>query len=228
MTEHLEIYLRPTDYIDSENTAIREFARQAIGENADTKERAVRLFFAVRDQIRYNPYLISPDKTTLVASNILARREGYCVQKAILLAALARASRVPCRLGFAIVKNHLTTKRLRELLQSDLFVFHGYNELFINGRWMKATPTFDINLCERFGVVPLDFDGEHDAIFHPYDRAGQKHMEYIHDYGTFDDLPYDLMISEVVKHYPHLAEAFTGGAFSPQGNFMKEAAEEKL
>ncbi len=227
MEENMDIYLKPTGYIDSGSRPVMDFTGKAIIGISDDIGRAVSVFYAVRDGIRYNPYLISPEKSTLVASNILAKGEGYCVQKAILLAAALRSAGIPCRLGFAIVKNHLTTPRMRELLQGDLFVFHGYNEIHLGGRWIKATPTFDISLCERFGVLPLDFDGTHDSIFHQFDRAGNRHMEYLHDYGTFADLPYDLMISEVTRHYPHLAEQFMKGDWRLEGNFAEEAEQSR-
>ena len=87
---------------------------------------------------------------------------------------------------------------------SDIFVFLGYAEIFLNGKWVKATPAFNKSLCERAGILPLEFDGEHDSIFHPFDKSGKKHMEYLCDHGSFDDLPYERMIEEYDKSYPHL------------------------
>jgi hypothetical protein len=29
-------------------------------------------------------------------------------------------------------------------------------------------------------------------------------MEYLHEYGQFDDLPYELFVQELKVHYPHL------------------------
>jgi len=230
MKEELKEFLIKTDYIDIESKDITNYILDKTTKNDSQKQKAVKLFYAVRDDIKYNPYLISPDKKTFIASTILNQREGYCVQKAIVYAALCRATEIPCKLGFAIVKNHLTTKKLRELLKSDIFVFHGYNAVYIEDKWVKATPTFDIGLCNKFGIKAIDFDGKNDSIFHKYDRAGHKHMEYIYDYGTFADLPYDLMISEVVKHYPHLAEYLQNKdkINSIKGNFHEEAEMEKM
>lgn len=89
-------------------------------------------------------------------------------------------------------------------MKSDIFVFHGYAEILLEGKWVKATPAFNKSLCDRAGILPLEFDGEHDSIFHPFDKSGNKHMEYLHDYGSFDDLPFDRMIDEYDIHYPHL------------------------
>ncbi len=217
-----ENFLSPTCYIDSESPEIKEAVKECTAGLASDREKAVAIFYYVRDKIKYNPYLISPEKKTFIASVILKYGEGYCVQKAILYAAMSRAAGIPCRLGFAIVKNHLTTPRLKELLGSDIFVFHGYNSILIENKWIKATPTFDIKLCEKFGVMPLDFDGLSDAVFHEFDKSGRKHMEYLHDYGTFEDLPYDLMISEVIKHYPEFYKAFLKGNLKISGDFINE------
>jgi transglutaminase-like putative cysteine protease len=135
---------------------------------------------------------------------VLEQGQGFCVQKAILLAAASRAIGVPCRLGFAIVKNHLATQKLIEIMQSDLFVFHGYTVFLLDGAWIKATPAFDLDLCEKFGVIPLEFDGRTDSIFHPYDREGKRHMEYVHDYGQFDDFPFETMCMEFKRYYPRM------------------------
>jgi transglutaminase-like putative cysteine protease len=130
------------------------------------------------------------------------------VQKAVLLAALARAAEIPAKVGFADVRNHLASPRLVETMKTDVFAFHGFVELHLDGRWVKATPAFDRRLCERHGVHPLEFDGRHDALFHPYDQAGQRHMEYIHQHGTFADLPLELMLETMRRHYPHFFEGF--------------------
>ena len=52
-----------------------------------------------------------------------------------VLAAAARVLGVPARLGFADVRNHLTSPRLREMMNTDVFAYHGYTELLIDGRW---------------------------------------------------------------------------------------------
>ena len=203
-------YLSPTYFIDSDHPTIREFARKAAGEG-DTLTRAVRLYYAVRDGILYNPYRFTFDREPYRASAVLAQGDGFCIQKAILLAAVVRAEGIPCRPGYANVINHLTTKRLKELLRTDLFVFHGYNELFLEGKWVKATPAFNKALCDKFGMHPLEFDGRTDSIFHPLDLQGRRHMEYVHDYGPFADFPLEMMIEESVKYYPHLRELMEAG-----------------
>jgi transglutaminase-like putative cysteine protease len=223
-TEDFDVYLRPTRFIDCDHPAVVAFAKTSAADAANETDQAVRIFYAVRDQIKYDPYSIDPAEDKFKASVVLGKKAGYCVGKAILLAAAARAIGIPSRLRFADVRNHLTTERLKEIMKTDLFIHHGYTELFLNGRWVKATPTFNLSLCERFGVKPLDFDGIHDAIFHEFDRKGNRHMEYVYDHGPFSDLPYDMIIAAFRKNYPIY---FTKENAAVAGDFEAEALSER-
>lgn len=196
-------YLIPTYFIDSDSEIVSDFASDAIGETKDPIEKAVALFFAVRDKIRYDPYRISLEKKDMAASSTIQRSHGFCVTKAIALAAVARSVGIPARPGFANVKNHLNSPRLQTLMKTDIFIYHGYTEFYLLGKWVKATPAFNIELCERAGLFPLDFDGKSDSLFHAYNRKGDKYMEYLVDHGSFQDLPYETLMKEYALHYPH-------------------------
>lgn len=215
----LSEYLRPTASLDFTEPTFAAWVREAAGEGT-ARERAVRLFLRVRDDVRYDPYDISLDPQAFRASATLARRRGYCVTKAILYAAGLRALGVPARLGFADVKNHLATPRLVELMQTDVFAYHGYAEAWLDGRWLKATPAFNATLCAKFGVAPLEFDGEHDAQLQPVNGSGQRFMEYLKDRGTFADFSLESMLTAWKEVYPHLAELTTA---MPGGDFEAEA-----
>lgn len=194
-------YLAPGEYIDSDHPAVRAFAR-AHAEGATERERAVSLYYAVRDGIRYNPFLDFQDLQTYRASSVLAKGEGFCVGKSALLAACARALGIAARVGFADVRNHLSTPRLRERMGTDVFIYHGYCELFLEGKWVKATPVFNRELCRRFRVKALEFDGREDSIFHPFDEDDRRHMEYVNDRGTFADVPADRIRRDFQAYYP--------------------------
>ena len=155
------------------------------------------------------------------ASTALQQGFGWCVPKAAVLAAVARAAGIPARLGYADVRNHLSTERLRQTMKTDVFVWHGYTELWINGAWRKATPAFNQELCDKFGLLPLEFDGEHDSLYHPFDRAGQRHMEYVNERGTFDDLPLAAITRSFAEVYPFWTPGITG-----QADFAADAARE--
>jgi transglutaminase-like putative cysteine protease len=196
-------FLSPGSFIDSDHPAVIAFAR----EHAKGKthlERAVSLYYATRDRIRYNPFLDFSQDKAFRASQCILSGEGFCIGKAALLAACARAEGIPARVGFADVKNHLTTPALRERMGSDLFVYHGYTELLLEGRWVKATPAFNVELCRRFKVKPLEFDGREDSIFHPYDEDDRRHMEYLRERGSHADVPVAEIMQAFREAYPVL------------------------
>jgi transglutaminase-like putative cysteine protease len=215
-------YLAPTEFVDSDAPAVAAFAAATCAGETDARARAARLFYAVRDSIVYTPYCDFRSPDTYRASATLARGSGFCVAKAALLAAAARAAGIPARVGFADVRNHLTTPRLRAAMGTDVFHYHGYTELHVEGRWVKATPAFDRALCDRFGVRPLEFDGRADSLFHPYDRAGRRHMEYVADRGAHADVPVAEIMTTFERAYPAL---FAGGGRTPATRFRQEAAE---
>ncbi len=181
-------FLAPGRYVDSDHPAVVEFARKHV-KGASDLERAVSLYYAVRDGVRYNPFLDFSRESAFQGSACLETGEGFCIGKAALLAACARAEGIPARVGFADVKNHLTTPRLAERMGTDLFVYHGFTELLLEGKWVKATPAFNLDLCRKFRVKPLEFDGRHDSIFHPFDADERRHMEYLRERGSFADVP---------------------------------------
>jgi len=186
-------YLQPASFIDSAHPAVIAFAERWRG-TGSPREQAVALYLAVRDQIRYNPYSFSAERETLKASHALQTGESYCVPKALLLAACARHCGIPARIGLADVRNHLSTERMRQTMKTDVFAWHGYTDLWLDGAWRKATPAFNLSLCDKFGLLPLDFDGVNDSIYHPFDQHGNRHMEYLLDRGKFDDLPLAAML----------------------------------
>ncbi len=218
----LDEFLQPAEYIDKDAENIVAFARQACDGATDDLTKAVRLYYAVRDGIVYTPYCDFGATETFRASSCLARGSGFCVAKAALLAAAARASGIPARVGFADVRNHLCTPRLRQLMGTDVFYYHGYAELYLLGKWVKATPAFDRGLCERFGVRPLEFDGREDSLFHPYDVGGRRHMEYVRDRGPAADVPVAAIIETFQRHYPSLT---AGATPTPATQFRQEAEQ---
>jgi transglutaminase-like putative cysteine protease len=176
------------------------------GEAAATsaRDRAVALFLAVRDGIRYDPYAVGGDAASYRASSVVHQSAAYCIPKSVLLSAVCRSVGIPARLGFADVRNHLQSARLRQKMGTDVFAFHGYSELWLDGRWLKVSSAFNRELCDRFGTRVLEFDGEHDALMHPFDREGNRHMEYVRERGTYADLPLDVIMAGFAEFYGQL------------------------
>ena len=202
MSEVLEKYLQPTEIIDSDHPDVIDYAQKTAPEPSDSPvDRAVQLYYGVRDPIWYDPYLPFYKAGHYRASHTLKIGRAFCIGKATLLCALGRASGIPARLGFADVRNHLATRQLLEYLGNDLFSFHGFVEFYLEGKWVKATPAFNVELCRRHNVIPLEFDGKEDSIFHPYNREKKMFMEYVADHGTFADVPVDLIVDGWKKAY---------------------------
>jgi len=212
--------LAATPTIDRDHADVLAFARDHAGATDDPRKQAVQLYYAVRDGVRYDPYALVLTIPGLKASRSLELGRAWCVPKAILLAAACRAVGIPARLGFADVKNHLSTERMRQTMKTDVFYWHGYAAIALGGRWVKATPAFNIELCEKFRMKPLEFDGFEDSIYHPFDLDGHQHMEYLRFHGEFDDLPFDRMMNAFATHYGQ--EMYEG----PVGDFDRDVDEE--
>ena len=199
-------YLRPTPTIDHESAAVRDFVAGHSRAGKPAAERVIALYYAVRDLVRYDPYAISEEPADFAASRTLQRMRGWCVTKSILYTACCRALGVPARLGYADVRNHLSTENLRRRMGTDIFYWHGYTAVYLHGRWVKATPVFNIELCERFRLKPLEFDGRADSIYHPFDLDGRQHMEYVNFRGEYADLPFAEMMADFARYYPNFDE----------------------
>lgn len=213
-------YIRPGRFIDSDHPGIIAFAeRHGQGHDSPTG-KAIALYYAVRDGLLYDPYRIDHSEAGYKASHCLESGRGFCITKAALLAAAARAAGIPARLGFADVRNHMTSERLKEAMKTDVFAFHGYTDLYLDGRWVKVTPAFNLTLCEKVGIRPLEFDGRHDSIFHPLDASGRRHMEYVRERGVFADVPRDEILAAWDEFYPR---SFIHGGNAGDADFQKEA-----
>ncbi len=206
--------------IDSNHRAVIAFAKGSCEGAHTDRERAVCLYYAVRDGIRYDPYRLDLTPAGMRASRTLEQGFGWCVTKAVLLAAGCRAMGIPAKVGFADVKNHMSTERLRSTMGTDVFYWHGYTAISLGDRWVKATPAFNVELCDRFRIRPLEFDGTADSIYHPFDLDGKQHMEYLAFRGEFDEVPLSQMIETFAKYY----DAATYEQWS--GDFAEEAAAE--
>ncbi len=202
-SEENAVYLSAAEYIDSDHPAIKAFVAKTVTPDMPPADKARRFYLAARE-IRYDPDLDFSDPEVYRASSVLQAGYGYCVGKAALYAALCRAAGVPARVGFADVTNHLSSERLHEKMGTNYFAWHGFTEVLLGGRWLKASPTFNSTLCVRFGVPPLDFDGSSDALLQAYGGDGRTFMRYEVMHGAFHDVPVKFLIAEMARRYPSL------------------------
>ncbi|MEK9647472.1 MAG: transglutaminase family protein [Alphaproteobacteria bacterium] len=208
--EHLETgypepsdeYLKPTYYLDYDDPSVGAFAEKAIAGATNDKQKAVQAFYAVRDEIRYDPYRITDRADAYKASDVLKVGAAYCIPKASLLTAVARFAGIPSGIGLSDVTNHLCSPRLRDAMGGkELFMHHGFSVMLIDGKWVKAAPAFNIELCDKFDVTPTEFDGVEDALLQEFDKQGRKHMQYVASHGIWSDLPFDRIHYDFTAYY---------------------------
>jgi transglutaminase-like putative cysteine protease len=229
VTQSNQQYLQPTAILNFEHPAVVDYCNRIVPDGgSDPVSTAVKLFYAVRDGIRYDPYSPFYLPQHYRASAVLRRGKGYCVGKAALLCALGRACSIPSRLGFATVRNHLASRQLIAYLGSDRFVFHGFVEFYLEGCWVKATPAFNAELCERHRVDAMEFNGREDAVFQAYNRENDRFMEYIEDLGIFDDVPVQRIVAAWQKEYgTDRVQQWISDFEKRQGESGKDFYEEK-
>jgi transglutaminase-like putative cysteine protease len=223
----VEANLAPTELLDHESPQVRRFVEKAVGTDLSEMEpaaRAVALFYAVRDGLRYEVYQSDLSREGMRASAIIDRGFGFCIHKSLVYAAVTRAAGVPSRIVLGDVRNHLASPRLRELVGGDLFRFHCLTEVHLGGRWVKATPVFNRMLCRLYKIAPLEFDGETDSVYHPYDEQGRRHMEFVHWHGEFDDFPYDLVVDGIREAHPLL---FADTSRTTEGSLIEESDDQR-
>lgn len=219
-------YLTATPIIDSDSNVIIDYAMSTVENTADDPvSRAIKLYYAVRDGIWYDPYIPFYRSEHYRASNVLKRGRAFCIGKASLLCALGRACGIPSRVGFADVHNHLATKQLIEYLGSDIFSYHGFVEFYLDGKWVKATPAFNKELCRRAKVMPLEFNGREDSIFQLYNEEKKLFMEYITFHGTYADIPVDQIVDAWKETYGHERVRKWIKAFEVSGGKLKRKLE---
>ena len=203
-------YLKPTNLLDFKSLEIQQIISELKSDKLSNKQKAIEIHLKIRDNWRYNPYNICFDEECYKASTIAKKSEGHCIDKSIILAACLRALNIPARLHFAKVKNHIGVERLIEKFGTNELSPHGMVGVFINGKWLKVSPAFNIELCNKYNIAPLDFDGENDSVFHEFDKEGNVFMEYLEDYGHFDDVPTTFILENFKSNYPDIYKYYKG------------------
>ena len=193
-----ENFLKCTEIIDCDSNSIKGKALEVTKGLKTDKEKAVALFYFVRDKIKHNAYVPLYDANRYKASSTLKEGNGMCQNKAILLVALARAVGIPARLGFVDVEDNQLSDSFKQMIGGvNTMPFHGFAELYIDGRWVHASPAYDLATCRKKGFIPVEFDGVNDAKDSEYTKSGQLHMKHIQYHGPYEDLPLD----EIYSYY---------------------------
>ncbi|WFE37842.1 transglutaminase-like domain-containing protein [Micromonospora sp. WMMD998] len=214
--------LTATEFIDHESEVVRDFVARHLPDapEATPTERAVALYYAVRDGIHYEVYGADLSRHGLRASSTITRGTGFCVHKSIVYAAALRAVGIPSRIYYGDVRNHLASPQLEELMGGNIFTFHSLTTVYLEGRWVRATPVFNRMLCRLYRIKPLEFDGRTDSMYHPYDDEGRRHMEFLREHGEFDDVPYDMVVGGIRSAHPKL---FASRYATARGSLVADA-----
>ncbi|MFX0047197.1 MAG: transglutaminase-like domain-containing protein [Candidatus Hermodarchaeota archaeon] len=210
-------YLQPTEFFDFNKKFVRDKAFE-ITEGLETeKEKAIALFYWVRDQIKYNMHTYIPSiKANFKASVTLRRKNGFCVSKSVLLSSFARAVRIPARIHLVDLINHKISQKIIDFMETNVMYYHGYSEFYLNDKWVKLTPSFDQATAIKGGFIPMvEFDGENDAVFPSYDNEGRKFGEYLLDRGIHADLPLDVIEKVFYEKYPKFYNYVKTGEIEP-------------
>jgi hypothetical protein len=125
-----KIFLRPDPFIQSDDQKIQALVQKIIGSETVALEKVRLLVDWVHQNIDKRPVLSLPD-----ALSTLENREGDCNEHAVLLAALARAAGIPCRIEAGLV------------YLKGRFYYHAWNLVYL-GRWITVDAVF--------GQVPAD------------------------------------------------------------------------
>ena len=203
-------YLNPSYFFDFENDLIQGLIAELKVDSISDKQKAIGLYTKIRDDWKYDPYSISLKEETLKASSIANKSTGNCVEKSILLIACLRGLGIPARLHLGKVKNHIAVERLTEKFGSNELTPHGMVNVYLGGKWIKISPAFNASLCKKLSVEPVDFDGENDSFLQQYTSDGNTFMEYLDDYGHFEDVPIEFMKQNIKEHYPHIFDRDDG------------------
>ncbi len=210
----MDNYLKATKYLDFEHENIQNLVSEFKSEKLTDKEKAIGLYLKIRDLKKYYAYDIGMSDYHYTASEIVSSKTGQCISKSILLASCFRAVNIPSRLRYAKVKNHMAVEKMLAGLGSDVIAPHGMVDVYLDDKWLKLSPAFDAKTCEENKVDPLEFDGENHSIFQQHNKEGDLFMEYVEDYGHYDDVPIDRLFEIFIETYPNLFDK----VFNPESN----------
>jgi len=219
----MEEYLQSTEFFDFDKSSVKKKALEITENCKNEKEKAIALFYWVRNQIKYNMMTYIPRiKANFIASVTLERGDGFCVSKSILLSSFARAVGIPARIHLVDLINHKMSQKIADFMGTWTMHYHGYSEFYLDGKWVKLTPSFDTQTALKGGFLPMcEFDGESNAVFPEYDNEGNKFGEYTMDRGVHADLPLEDIAKVFEEKYPTLYSL-------KNGSLQKQIKDESL
>lgn len=192
--------LAATPFVESAHPEVARTAVSVAGAELDLSARARSLFQFVRDEVRYE-FMAKLEPEQYRASSVLSMRAGFCVQKAVLLAALARAAQIPCVIVLSDLRDRTLPKDIVEAMGTDVMHDHGLNAFHLGGAWRLADASLSPDIVQRKRYRPVNFDGATHALLAPTTLDGMPHAEYLTFHGAFADLPFERLIADFRAAY---------------------------
>ena len=172
----MEKYLESTDKIDLNSEIVIKTTKEVIKDSKTPKEAAIRIFYFVRDEIKF---ALTPQLER--ASTVIERRTGYCVSKATALVSMLRVVNIPARYHFASIKKEVIkglTGKLGYRFTPKVIPAHTWVDIYLNSKWIGVEFSYDKELFEvmkekKMGIyekgieLETDWDGEHDLLVPP-------------------------------------------------------------
>jgi transglutaminase-like putative cysteine protease len=168
--ETMQDYLAATRLCDCDNPWLRKKAEETTNGATTPEEKALRIFYFVRDNIRFG-MAFSRSR----ASRILKLGYGECLTKTNVQVALLRAVGIPAQMRWVMAQSKvlrgLVADFVLRLIASE--ASHFWAECYLRDRWVSCEATFDKPLYEGMlkqglitkGQIPtIDWDGENDLV----------------------------------------------------------------
>jgi hypothetical protein len=121
---------------DYDNPLVRETAGRLIGNAATAREKLARLFYYVRDDIKF----AFPQEGDLVkASSTIRLGKGQCNTKSTLFVALCKAAAIPSRIHFSLIQKEIQRGLFTGLAYKLMppLISHSWAEVEIEGKWRR-------------------------------------------------------------------------------------------
>ena len=129
-SDDINDYLKSDKYIDFYDESVQRKANELFISLPDEKERIKAAYHYVRDEI-YHSGDIDSERVTKSASEVLKYKEGICVAKSLLLAAILRYGGIPAGLCY---------QRLTKGDTPDTgYIIHGLNAVVLSDekKWIR-------------------------------------------------------------------------------------------
>ena len=190
----MEDFLKETEYCDFSHPKIKFVAEKITANLTSDKEKAVAIFYWVRDEIYYRVGFWNQK-----ASKTLEEEKGTCTNSANLFIALCRSVGIPA--GYYVLKVNgqqyfgpIVPKLIKKTISKESVHIHA--GVFLNNKWIKCDPSDDYEISQKTSHLNpqsklIDWDGEKNAVLN------LEHEHIIKEEGPLTDI--DRIISKKPK-----------------------------